>query len=172
LVTGKQNSAQHAYVLVSDDVNEADLELPVEEESERRHKSDSDDEEYKKKKKKKQVVYNFKPFNSTGDMDDPKFKTGMIFDSVEVVQKAVTQYAINERVQIRKKRNNQKRFEAFFEGETTTGELCTWKLIAVKYNKTIDFLVKCYVGEHTCERVWEEKNRGFCVNFDCPIYRT
>ncbi|KAM0828924.1 hypothetical protein ACQ4PT_067213 [Festuca glaucescens] len=154
---GKQNSAQHAHVLGVDDVNEVDLELPVDDESERRHKSDSDDEEYKKKKKKKLVVYKFKAFNSAGDMNDPKFKTGMIFDSVEVVRKAVSQYAINERVQIRKKRNNQKRFEAFCEGETTTGELCTWKLIVVKYNKTVDFLVKCYVGEHTCERVWEVK---------------
>ncbi|KAM0828925.1 hypothetical protein ACQ4PT_067213 [Festuca glaucescens] len=105
---GKQNSAQHAHVLGVDDVNEVDLELPVDDESERRHKSDSDDEEYKKKKKKKLVVYKFKAFNSAGDMNDPKFKTGMIFDSVEVVRKAVSQYAINERVQIRKKRNNQK----------------------------------------------------------------
>jgi hypothetical protein len=81
----------------------------------------------------------------------------MIFSSVEVVRQAVSQYAIKERVQIRKKRNNKKRFEAFCEGETSNGDMCTWKLIAVKYNKTTDFLVKCYIAKHTCERVWEVK---------------
>jgi hypothetical protein len=77
------------------------------------------------------VTYKFKPFNSAGDMDDPKFKTGMVFDSVEVVRKAVSRYAINERVQIRKIRNNEIRFEAVCEGKTSNGEVCKWKFIAV-----------------------------------------
>uniref|UniRef100_A0ACD5W8F0 Uncharacterized protein n=1 Tax=Avena sativa TaxID=4498 RepID=A0ACD5W8F0_AVESA len=110
---GKENAAQHAHIPGSDDVNEADLELPMEDDGEKRHKSDFDDDEYKKKKNKKQVVYKFKPFNTDGDMANPQFKIGMIFDSVEVVRKAVAQYAVNERVQIRKKRNNKKRFEGF-----------------------------------------------------------
>jgi hypothetical protein len=29
--------------------------------------------------------------------------------------------------------------------------VCTWKHITMKDNKTIAFLVKCYVGEHNCE---------------------
>ncbi|KAM0822853.1 hypothetical protein ACQ4PT_071245 [Festuca glaucescens] len=154
---GKQIATQHAHVPGYDDVNEADLELPVEDDNERRHKSDSDDEEYKKKKKKSQVTYKFKPFNSAGDMDDPKFKTGMVFDSVEVVRKAVSRYAINERVQIRKIRNNRIRFEAVCEGKTSNGGVCKWKFIAVKDKRQVDFILKCYVGEHTCERVWEVK---------------
>jgi hypothetical protein len=154
---GKHLAIEHAHVLGSDDVNEADLELPVEDDSERRHKSDSDDEEYKKKKKKKQVVYKFKPFNSAGDMNDPQFKTGMVFDSVELLRKAVSCYAIKERVQIRKKRNNKKRLEAYCAGTTGSEEGCTWKLIAVKDNRAVDFLLKCYVAQHTCERVWEVK---------------
>jgi hypothetical protein len=154
---GKQIATQHAHVPGYDDVNEADLELPVEDDNERRHKSDSDDEEYKKKKRKSQVTYKFKPFNSAGDMDDPKFKTGMVFDSVEVVRKAVSRYAINERVQIRKIRNNKIRFEAVCEGKTSNGEVCKWKFIAVKDKRLVDFILKCYVGEHTCERVWEVK---------------
>jgi hypothetical protein len=125
--------------------------------SETRHKSDSDDEEYKKKKKKRQVPYKFKPFNSASDMEHPQFRTGMLFNSVEVLRKAVSQYAIKERVQIRKIRNNKKRFEAFCAGETSTGEVCTWKIISVKHNKTTNFVVKFYIGNHTCERVWEVK---------------
>jgi len=81
----------------------------------------------------------------------------MLFDSVEIVRKAMAQYAVNERVQIRKRRNNKKRFEAICEGKTPTGEPCTWRFIAVKYSQTMDFLVKCYVGEHICERVWDVK---------------
>jgi hypothetical protein len=72
---GKKNAAQHAHVPGSDDVDEVDLELPVEDDSERRHKSDSDDEEYKKKKNKKQVPYKFKPFNHAGDIEHPQFRT-------------------------------------------------------------------------------------------------
>jgi hypothetical protein len=60
---GKKNTEENADVPGPDDVDEVDLELPMEDDSERRHKSDSDDEEYKKKKKKKQVPYKFKPFN-------------------------------------------------------------------------------------------------------------
>jgi hypothetical protein len=154
---GKKNAAENAHVPGSDDVDEVDPELPKEDDSEKRHKSDSDDEEYKKKKKKKQVPYKFKPFNLAGDMEHPQFRVGMIFDSVEVVRKAVAQYAIKERVQIRKIRNNKKRLEAVCVGETSTGETCTWKIIVVQYNKTTDFLVKFYIGKHTCERVWEVK---------------
>jgi hypothetical protein len=90
-------------------------------------------------------------------MEHPQLRTDMIVDSVEVFRKPVTQYAIKERVQIRKKRNNQKRFEAVCVGETSTRETCTWKIVVVQYNKTTYFLVKFYYGKHTCERVWEVK---------------
>jgi hypothetical protein len=50
---GKKFATQHAHIPGSDDVNEDDLELPVEHDSGRTQKSDSYDEEYKKKKKKK-----------------------------------------------------------------------------------------------------------------------
>jgi hypothetical protein len=49
---GKKNAAENAHVPGPDDVDEVDLELPMEDDSERRHKSYSDDEEYKKKKKR------------------------------------------------------------------------------------------------------------------------
>ena len=41
---GKQIATQHTYVPGSDDVNEDDLELQVEDDNEKRHTSDSDDE--------------------------------------------------------------------------------------------------------------------------------
>ena len=36
-------------------------------------------------------------------------------------------------------------------------EGCPWKLVAVSDNRTQSFLVKTYVGEHTCEKVWDVK---------------
>ena len=93
LEKGTRIGSQHAYVPGSDDVIEDDLELPVEDDSEKRHKSDSDDEEHKKKKKK-QAVYKFKPFNCAGDMENPQFKLGMVFDSVEQLRKGISNYTV------------------------------------------------------------------------------
>ena len=109
---GKKMAAEHVFLPGSDIVVEGELELPAEDDSEKRHKSDSDDEEYKKKKKKKQKPFKYKPFNSAGDMLNPQFKLGMVFESVEQLRTAVSQYAVKNRVQIRKKRNNKRRFEA------------------------------------------------------------
>ena len=149
---GKKVAAEHVYVPGSDDLKDDELELPVEDDSERRQKSDSDDEEYKKKKKKKQVIYKYTSFNSAGDMEDPKFRLGQIFCNVEQLRQAVTQYAVKNRAQIIKKRNNKKRYEAFCEADG-----CPWRIVAVKDNRTMTFLVKIFVGEHTCEKVEEVK---------------
>ena len=75
----------------------------------------------------------------------------MVFDSVELLRKVVAQYAVKNRVQIRKKRNNKQRFEAVCE------EGCPWKLVAVNDNRTQSFLVKTLIAEHTCEKVWDVK---------------
>jgi hypothetical protein len=148
---GKSIGAEYRHVPGTDVVYEDDLQLPEEDDWERKHKSDSDDEEYKKKKKKEKPIYRFKAFNPAVDMENPQFKLGMVFDSVELLRKVVAQYAVKNRVQIRKKRNNKQRFEAVCE------EGCPWKLVAVNDNRTPSFLVKTLIGEHTCEKVWDVK---------------
>ncbi|XP_048560847.1 uncharacterized protein LOC125541485 [Triticum urartu] len=148
---GKQIGAEYRHVPGTDDVTEDDLKLPEEEDLEKMHKSDSDDEEYKKKKKKENPIYKFKTFNPFVDIENPQFKLGMVFDSVELVRKAVAHYAVKNRVQIKKKRNNKQRFEAI------CSEGCPWKQVAVADNRTQSFLVKTFVGEHNCEKVWDVK---------------
>ena len=73
------------------------------------------------------MVYKFKPFNLAGDMEDPKFKVCMVFDSVEILRTTMSQYAVKNRVQIIKPRNNKKMFEAHCAGKG-----CSWKLIPVR----------------------------------------
>ena len=136
---GKNIGAEYRHVPGSDDVHEDDLQLPEEDDLEKRHKSDSDDEEYKAKKKKEKPIYRFKTFNPAVDMENPQFKLGMVFDSVDLLRKVVAQYAVKNRVQIKKKRNNKQRFEA------VCSESCPWKLVAVNDNRTQSFLVKTFV---------------------------
>ncbi|KAM0840346.1 hypothetical protein ACQ4PT_059727 [Festuca glaucescens] len=52
-----------------------------------------------------QLEYKFKQFNPKVDMETPVFKVGMLFSSMAEFRKALTTYGINERVKIRKSRN-------------------------------------------------------------------
>ena len=60
-------------------------------------------------------------------------------------------YIVKNRVKIKKTRNNSTRIEA------KCVEGCPWRMIAVKDSRVECMLIKTYVGEHTCERVWEVK---------------
>jgi hypothetical protein len=53
----------------------------------------------------------FKSFISE-DIDNPIFKVGMIFESVEMLRKAITQYSMKLRVEIKMPRNEKKRLKA------------------------------------------------------------
>ena len=53
----------------------------------------------------------FKSFKSE-DIDNPIFKVGMIFESVEMLRKAITQYSMKQRVEIKMPRNEKKRLKA------------------------------------------------------------
>jgi hypothetical protein len=52
-----------------------------------------------------QLKYKFKEFNPKVDMAAPKFKVGMVFSSMSEFRKALNAYSVNERVKIRKPRN-------------------------------------------------------------------
>ncbi|KAK1667945.1 hypothetical protein QYE76_056104 [Lolium multiflorum] len=70
----------------------------------------------------KLLEYRFKEFNPEVDMATPVFKVGMLFSSMAEFRKALTAYGVNERVKIRKSRNEATRLDAHCE------EGCPWMI--------------------------------------------
>ncbi|KAK1602242.1 hypothetical protein QYE76_071967 [Lolium multiflorum] len=62
----------------------------------------------------KLLEYRFKEFNPEVDMATPVFKVGMLFSSMAEFRKALTAYGVNERVKIRKSRNEATRLDAHY----------------------------------------------------------
>ncbi|KAM0875483.1 hypothetical protein ACQ4PT_036764 [Festuca glaucescens] len=56
--------------------------------------------------------YNCKYYNPVTDKDNPVFKLGMVFPSAKDFRQALAMYAVNERHQVKKTRNNSTRIEA------------------------------------------------------------
>jgi hypothetical protein len=89
------------------------------------------------------LIVNMKAFNLEVDMDNPTFKIGMLFSGVEEVRKAITTYAIRNRVKIKKLRNEGRRFEA------VCAPGCPWYIKAS--SRSGSFIVTEYDGTHNCE---------------------
>ncbi|XP_066322731.1 uncharacterized protein [Miscanthus floridulus] len=85
------------------------------------------------------------------DLRNPIFKVGMLFESVELLRKAVTEYNIKERVQIHYSRNEQKRLKAHCE------EGCPWMLYGSIDSRAHGMVLKTYNGTHTCQKKWKVK---------------
>jgi len=92
----------------------------------------------------------FKSFKSE-DIDNPIFKVGMIFESVGMLRKAITQYSMKQRVEIKMPRNEKKRLKAH------CGDGCLWNLYASSDSRTQGLMIKTYHGQHTCQRKWTLK---------------
>lgn len=90
-----------------------------------------------------QVRKRFKPFRDA-DLENPVFKVGMIFYSVQMLRKAITEYSLKQRVQISLPRNEKKRLRA----QCVDG--CPWNLYASTDPRTKGLMVKTYTGEHNC----------------------
>ena len=58
------------------------------------------------------------------DMSNPIFKVGMLFPSVQMLRKAITEYSLKERVEIKMPRNDQRRVRA----HCAAG--CPWNMYA------------------------------------------
>jgi hypothetical protein len=58
-----------------------------------------------------QVRMRFKSFKDA-DLENPIFMVSMVFDSVEMLRKAITEYNLKHRVQISLLRNERKRLKA------------------------------------------------------------
>uniref|UniRef100_A0ACD5ZF68 Uncharacterized protein n=1 Tax=Avena sativa TaxID=4498 RepID=A0ACD5ZF68_AVESA len=125
------------------ELSESDVELEL---------PDSDDE---------QVKFKFKNF-ALVDMENPKFKVGQVFASVVLLRKAIREYSCKERVDISMPTNDRNRVAA------RCAENCSWYLWASYDSRSKCFMIKRYVGEHTCERKWQV--RGFTYKFLAEKY--
>jgi hypothetical protein len=101
---------------------------------------------------KGEITYKWKMFNKLTDMQNPTFKTGMIFSNVQELRAAISMYCVRNRRKLKKVRNNAIRVEVVCQPK------CPWKLIATKQTRTEgSFAVTKLNDVHTCERVWEVK---------------
>lgn len=90
--------------------------------------SDDDDDEFNLK---------FKSFNPE-DINNPIFKVGMVFSSVELVRKAISEYSMKNRVDIKMPRNDRTRIKAH------CAEGCPWNFYASMDSRAKAFIVKTY----------------------------
>jgi hypothetical protein len=85
------------------------------------------------------------------DVGNPIFKVGMLFESVEVLRKAITEYSVKQRVDIWFSRNEQKRLK------TQCADGCPWLLYGSVDNRSNGMVIKTYQGTHNCQRKWVVK---------------
>jgi hypothetical protein len=83
------------------------------------------------------------------DMLDPVFKVGMMFESVEMLRKVVTEYGLIHRVEVKMLRNEKKRI-----GVVCSKGKCPWKLHALYDNRAHAMVIKTYRGHHSCQKKW------------------
>jgi hypothetical protein len=80
----------------------------------------------------------FSTFDPIIDMENPVFKVGLVFSSVEEARKALLAYTIRARKKIRKTKNNRSRLEAVYD------EGCPWmiKITVTPFIICSDYLSK------------------------------
>ncbi|CAO2205815.1 unnamed protein product [Urochloa humidicola] len=113
--------------------------------------SDEDEMQLPESDDEGQLRMRFKAFKGE-DLENPTFKVGMIFSSVEVLRKAIQEYSLKHRVEIRLPRNEQTRVRAV----CTIG--CPWNLYASTDTRIKGLMVKTFNGEHNCQKKWVLKN--------------
>ncbi|WVZ62371.1 hypothetical protein U9M48_012129, partial [Paspalum notatum var. saurae] len=116
---------------VSDDSTDDDLDLPEE-------------------MMERNVKLKFTRF-AKEDYSDPKFKVGMVFDTVESLRKAISEYSMKNRVEIKLPRNDKRRLRA----HCSIG--CPRNLYASYDSRAKSFMIKTYVPTHNCQREWNLK---------------
>jgi hypothetical protein len=118
---------------------------------------DSDDETSEK--------IRFKTFREE-DLKCVKFKVGQVFESVDLVRRAIREYNCQNRWDIKMPVNDRQRI-----GEKCVGgdkEECTWYLWASYDSRTKCWQIKRYDGEHTCSKKW--RIHAFTTNFLADKY--
>ncbi|OEL21471.1 hypothetical protein BAE44_0017511, partial [Dichanthelium oligosanthes] len=93
------------------------------------------------------VTNNLKSFRHE-DVNNPIFRIKTKFPSVEVLRKAITEYSLKHRVEIRLPRNDRTRIEAH------CADGCPWFLYALLDSRVNFFLVNRYVRDHNRVKQW------------------
>ncbi|KAK8555746.1 hypothetical protein V6N13_069828 [Hibiscus sabdariffa] len=95
-------------------------------------------------------------FNSDMDMEKPKFVKGLVFPNRAVLKEALKQYGRVERVEIKLKKNDNRRVQAVCK------EGCPWKLWATPLNPkdSMDqtWQIKTMVNSHNCSKDVANRN--------------
>ncbi|XP_066310849.1 uncharacterized protein [Miscanthus floridulus] len=91
------------------------------------------------------VTFNFKSFKHE-DLVNPVFKVGIIFESAELLRKAITEYSMKHRVDIKMPRNEKKRLRAICE------KGCPWNLYASDDRRVHGMMIKTFCGEYNCHK--------------------
>lgn len=103
-------------------------------------------EKGKKKKNKNVKLRTFEP----KDMIAPTFEIGIVFPTT-VDLKAIQEYSIQNSGAIKYAKNDKQRIKAHYE------ENCLWYLFAAPDSRNQSYVVKTYVGTHTCSKEWKLK---------------
>jgi hypothetical protein len=113
---------------------------------------DSDEEELElpESDEEGRAGHNMRSFRPE-DLQNPIFKVGMKFSSVEMVRKAIAEYSIKHRVEIKMPINDRRRVKAVCD------EGCPWYLYVSEDKRVNCWAIKTYVGNHTCTRKWALK---------------
>ncbi|KAK4390267.1 hypothetical protein Sango_2090000 [Sesamum angolense] len=81
-----------------------------------------------------------------------KLEKGMLFSSVDTFRLALREYAIREGFKVIRDKNEKERVTAHCDGKG-----CKWRMHASVAPDGISFIIKTYIGKHTCVRV--DKNK-------------
>jgi hypothetical protein len=85
-------------------------------------------------------------------MENPVFKPGLVFSTVQDLRAALNAYSVKNRVQVVKLRNDTRRIDAVCKPK------CPWFLKATKDSRSGGFAIRsCWQGQHTCQANWELK---------------
>ena len=101
------------------------------------------------------------------DMHKPCFKTGQVFDSVQLLRRAIKEYSCQNRVDIKFPVNGKARLCGKCSGQSN-GNMCPWYLWASQDSRTKCFMIKRFEGEHTCSKLW--KLNAFTSRFIAEKY--
>ncbi|CAN6275091.1 unnamed protein product [Urochloa humidicola] len=99
-----------------------------------------------------EMQFNFKSSIPETNMANPIFKLGMAFSTVEDLRQAINEYSIKTRQQLKKLKNDKKIVEV-----VCADEECPFYMWASFDNRKNSFVVKRFVGEHSCAKEWEIK---------------
>ncbi|XP_010240776.1 uncharacterized protein LOC104585551 [Brachypodium distachyon] len=75
----------------------------------------------------------------------------MVFPTIGHLRQAIQEYIIHNKVPIKYAKNDKQRIRAHCD------EDCSWFLFAALDSRTQSWVVKNFIGQHTCSREWELK---------------